>query len=83
MTRRDFIAAIGAAGLVASSAPAATPFPVHYAKPNPFDAVLRFVEPGTDQFTGEKGAADLEARLMRIFAGQEAAACRSRRLGEA
>ena len=72
MTRRDFIAAIGAAGLV-SKAQASTPFPVHYAKPNPYDAVLRYIDPGADQFTGEKEAADLEARLKRIFAGQEPA----------
>ena len=39
------------------------PFPVHYAKPNPYDAVLRYVEPGSDEFTGEKEAVELEARL--------------------
>ena len=46
MTRREFIAAVSAAGLRPSRAPAATPFPVHYAKPNPYDAVLRYVRSG-------------------------------------
>jgi tetratricopeptide (TPR) repeat protein len=71
MTRRQFIAAIGVAGLAASRASASTPFPVHYAKPNPYDAVLRYVEAGSDAFKGEKDALELEARLSRIFAGQE------------
>ena len=73
MTRREFIAAASVAGLVASKAPAATPFPVHYAKPNPYDAVLRYVEPGTDEFKREHAALELEARLARIFAGQDPA----------
>ncbi len=71
MTRREFIVAVSAAGLVPSKA--STPFPVHYAKPNPYDAVLRFVDPGSDEFKGEKDAVDLEARLERIFAGRETA----------
>jgi FimV-like protein len=73
MTRRDFIAAVSAAGLLPWKASSSTPFPVHYAKPNPYDAVLRYVEPGSDEFKGEKDAADLEARLERIFAGHESA----------
>jgi tetratricopeptide (TPR) repeat protein len=73
MTRREFIAAISAAGLLPSRASASTPFPVHYAKPNPYDAVLRYVEPGSDEFKGEKDAAELEARLERMFAGSETA----------
>ena len=71
MTRREFIAAVSAAGLVPSKA--STPFPVHYARPNPYDAVLRFVDPGSDDFKGEKDAVELEARLERIFAGRESA----------
>jgi tetratricopeptide (TPR) repeat protein len=73
MTRREFIAAVSAAGLVPSKASASTPFPVHYAKPNPYDAVLRYVEAGSDEFKGEKDATELEARLQRIFEGREAA----------
>ncbi len=73
MTRREFIAAVSAAGLIPSNAPASTPFPVHYAKPNPYDAVLRYVAAGSDEFKGEKDAMELEARLERIFAGRESA----------
>ncbi len=73
MTRRAFIAAVSAAGLRPSKASSSTPFPVHYAKPNPYDAVLRYVEPGSDEFKGEKDAAELEARLERMFAGSETA----------
>src|ERR1700722_10455070 len=63
MKRREFIAAVTAAGLFRSKA--ATPFPVHYAKPNPYDAVLRYIDPGSDEFQSEKAAAELEARLTR------------------
>lgn len=73
MTRREFIAAVSAAGLTPSRAFASTPFPVRYARPNPYDAVLRYVDPGSDEFKGEKDAVELEARLERIFAGREAA----------
>jgi hypothetical protein len=73
MTRRKFIAAAGAAGLLPSKGSAATPFAVHYAKANPYDAVLRYVEPGSDEFPGEKDAMELEARLERMFAGRESA----------
>src|SRR5580704_9630729 len=61
MKRREFIAAVTAAGLFRSKA--ATPFPVHYAKPNPYDALLRYIDPGTDEFETEKFAAEIEARL--------------------
>ena len=72
MTRREFMSAVAAAGLV-EKASGAKPFPVHYAKPNPYDAVLRYIAPGSDQFKGEKEAVELEAHLQRIFARQEAA----------
>jgi Tfp pilus assembly protein PilF len=70
MTRREFIAAVSAAGLRPSRASASTPFPVHYAKPNPYDAVLRYLDAGSDEFKGEKDAIELEWRLLRMFAGQ-------------
>jgi tetratricopeptide (TPR) repeat protein len=61
MNRREFLAAVAAAGLTPSTATSATAFPVRYRRPNPYDAVLRFIEPGSDEFKGEKAAADLEA----------------------
>jgi tetratricopeptide (TPR) repeat protein len=73
MNRREFIAAVSAAGLRPSRASASTPFPVHYAKPMPYSAVLRFIDPGSDEFAGEKDAVELEVRLQRIFEGREAA----------
>ena len=73
MTRREFVAAVAATGLTPSRASGATAFPIHYAKPNPYDAVLRYVEPGSDEFKGEQHAMELEAQLERIFAGREAA----------
>lgn len=72
MTRREFIAAAAAAGLVEKTS-GAKPFPVHYAKPNPYDALMRYIAPGSDQFKGEKEAVELEARLQRIFARKEPA----------
>ncbi len=69
MNRREFMAAIAAAGLTPSRAPAAISFPVHYKRPNPFDAVLRYVDAGTDEFAGEKAAAELEARLSAKAGG--------------
>ena len=73
MTRREFMAAMSAAGLLPWKATASVPFPVHYAKANPYDAVLRYVDPGSDEFQGEKDAMEFEARLERILAGREAA----------
>ena len=73
MTRREFLAAATVAGALPWRSSASTPFPVHYAKPNPYDAVLRYVEPGSDEFKGEKEAVEIEARLQRIFAGRETA----------
>jgi tetratricopeptide (TPR) repeat protein len=73
MTRREFIAAVSAAGLLPSKASPSTPFPVHYAKANPYDALLRYIDPGSDEFQGEKEAVELETRLERIFAGQDPA----------
>ncbi len=73
MTRREFAATIAAAGLFSSPRLKASAFPVRYARANPYDAALRFLEPGTDEFQGEKIAADLVSKLHRIFAGQEPA----------
>ncbi len=70
MTRRQFAAALAAAGLTPSPSPAAIPFPVHFKKANPFDSVLRYVEPGADEFKGEKEAADLEAAVAGKLAGR-------------
>ena len=67
------MAAVAAAAALSFKSSASTPFPVHYAKANPFDAALRYVEPGSDEFQSEKDAVEVEARLQRIFAGREPA----------
>ena len=74
MTRREFSAFFAGAGFLewSTDARAATVFPVRYARPNPYDAALQYLEPGSDGFAGEKAAMDLEARVQRIFAGTEA-----------
>jgi Flp pilus assembly protein TadD len=61
------MAAAAAAGLFPAGSPAASPFPVKYARSSPYDELLRYVEPGTDEFEGEKAAAELEARLSKQF----------------
>ncbi len=73
MTRREFAAAIAAAGLLPSRQIRAATFPVQYKRGNPYDVALRYVEPGSDDFKAEKAAIDLEARLERMFAGDEPA----------
>src|SRR5215467_13351011 len=73
MTRRQFAAAAAAMAFTPSSAPAATPFPVRYARTNPYELLSRFIPPGSDSFAGEKEASEIEARLYRIFSGVEPA----------
>jgi tetratricopeptide (TPR) repeat protein len=60
-----------AAGLTPSLPVQAAPFEVHFRKPNPFDPLLKLALPGTDEFAGEKAAAEVEARMMRVFQGTE------------
>jgi Flp pilus assembly protein TadD len=70
VTRREFMAAAAAAGLFPARSAAASPFPVKYARSSPYDELLRYVAPGTDEFEGEKAAAELEARLSRQFSAR-------------
>ncbi|HKD08311.1 MAG TPA: FG-GAP-like repeat-containing protein [Bryobacteraceae bacterium] len=73
LTRRTFAASIAAAALCPIEASAATPFPVHYARASPYNALQRHIAPGSDAFAGEKEAAEIQTRLRRIFAGEEPA----------
>jgi len=73
VTRREFAAAISAEGLLPSRSVQAAPFEVRFRKANPFDALIKLALPGSDEFAGEKEAADWEARLRRVFAGGEPA----------
>jgi len=69
-TRRSFLTSAAAAGLTwswpARSAPASTPFPVHFRKSSPYESLRPLLEPGHDEFTVEKEAADIEARWKRM-----------------
>ncbi len=62
------MAAVGAAGLIPVRAPAATAFPgLHYARKSPYDELIQYVEPGLDEFSDEKAALELEARVSAQF----------------
>jgi tetratricopeptide (TPR) repeat protein len=65
MTRRELLAALAATSLFRTTSKAAAPFPIHYAKPSPYESLLRFVDPGADEFASEKAALELEARLTQ------------------
>ena len=68
MNRRQFMAAVAAGGLTTFRSPAATPFTgLHYARKSPYDELIQYVEPGLDEFTDEKGAIELEARVASQF----------------
>jgi tetratricopeptide (TPR) repeat protein len=63
LKRREFLATLAATGLFASKGHASSPFPVKFRREAPYDSVLAFVEPGLDEFPGEKTAMEIEARL--------------------
>jgi tetratricopeptide (TPR) repeat protein len=79
LTRRAFTASIAAAALCPIENSGAEPFPVHYAHESPYESLRRFIAPGSDAFAGEKEAAEIQARLNRIFAGEEPAPSALRR----
>jgi len=63
MKRRDFVATCAAAPWLARPGHAASPFPVKFKQQPPFAAVMELVEPGLDEFPGEKIAMEIQARL--------------------
>ena len=79
MNRRDFIAVCAAAGLFSSKGHASAPFPVKFRQQPPYAPALAFVEPGSDEFAGEKIATEAELRLRSgLLSGEPplASACR-------
>ncbi|HZT30641.1 MAG TPA: FG-GAP-like repeat-containing protein [Bryobacteraceae bacterium] len=68
VTRRRFLEGAAVLGLwEAGSAPLpAAPFPVHFRRSHPYEALFAFVEPGHDAFEGEKVAAEITAHLERL-----------------
>ena len=75
MKRRDFLALAGAS-LVPFSVPrtarGGSEFAVHFRRANPYEPLLRYIEPGSDEFKGEKAAVELEHRLGQMFQGKQA-----------
>jgi hypothetical protein len=67
VNRRDFLATLAAGGLFASRAHAHTPFPVKFRQQPPYAGALAFVEPGLDEFPGEKTAIEIETRLREAL----------------
>src|ERR1700676_2325155 len=66
MNRRQFMGGLAAMALVRPEHCAAAPFPVHFRKASPYEALAQYISPGTDDFAGEKTAMDITARLRRI-----------------
>lgn len=69
LTRRRFLGSAAAAGLwQALPTPAAgAEWPVSFPRPNPYEALARYLEPGQDGFPGEKRAAEITAHLERMI----------------
>ena len=67
MKRREFLATLAAGGLFASRGHAHTPFPVKFRLQPPYAGALAFVEPGLDEFPGEKIAIEIETRLRETL----------------
>lgn len=63
MKRREFLAGLAASGLFTRRAHAYAPFPVKFRLASPYASALACVEPGSDEFKGEKPAQELEAML--------------------
>ncbi|MEO8663004.1 MAG: VCBS repeat-containing protein, partial [Bryobacteraceae bacterium] len=69
VSRRTILAAPLAGALrwaQPASAFASTPFPVAFRKPAPHEAYRQFIVPGTDDFSEEREAMEIEARLARF-----------------
>jgi Flp pilus assembly protein TadD len=68
-TRRRLFQAAAASGLLwsARSSLASAPFPVEFRKASPWDALRPQIDPGHDEFTVEKEAADITARWNRLL----------------
>ncbi len=68
VTRRRFFQGAAAAGLLWALPERLYPAPFHvsFPKPNPYESLLAFLEPGHDEFTVEKRAMEITAHLERL-----------------
>jgi len=83
LTRRKFLASAASAGLYLKSCPwrlnalepSAAPshdlpeiaFPVHFHKQPPYESLIPYIQPGNDEFSGEKEAAEISSHLSRLI----------------
>src|SRR4051794_20070071 len=65
MNRREFLAAVAAAGSFRQRAHAAAPIPIAYRQEPPYAAAMRMATAGSDEFPREKAALALESALSR------------------
>src|SRR5690349_16875830 len=68
VSRRRFLGTAAAGGLswvLPNSSPAA-PFPVHFKRSHPYEALYSYIEPGHDAFAGEKQAAEITSHLKQL-----------------
>lgn len=66
MNRRQFIGSLAGGALIRPRHGAAAPFPVRFRKAGPYEALAAFIEPGSDEFAGEKTAMEIVSILQRL-----------------
>jgi len=66
MNRRQFLGTLAACSFARPGHGAAAPFPVHFRKPSPYEALAQYILPGNDEFAGEKAAMEIVADLRRL-----------------
>jgi Flp pilus assembly protein TadD len=69
MKRREFLAGCATLPWLVSRTHAAAPFPLKFRRDPPYASALAFVEPGSDEFPGEKTAMEIEQRLASAVRG--------------
>jgi len=66
MNRREFIGSLAASGLMRPKHCAPAPFPVRFRKASPHETLAAYIEPGSDEFAGEKSAMQIVSLLERL-----------------
>ncbi|MEO7142238.1 MAG: VCBS repeat-containing protein, partial [Bryobacteraceae bacterium] len=66
MNRRRFLGALAGAAYFRPAMARSAPFPVKFRKQLPYEPLYRFIEPGHDEFSGEKEAFEIAAHLKRL-----------------
>jgi len=67
VNRREFFAACAASAVFRSKLHANAPFPVKFRQQPAWAAVVGLIEPGSDEFAGEKLAFEIESGLAEAF----------------